>query len=346
MRVKIAGGCGEHGRNCFLIQGEKISFLVDCGLMAGIDSSSYPHLTNEEIQGLNYVFLTHSHLDHVGAYPWLVENGFNGVVVATYSTLQQLTFQIEKSLALENVQTLDGMKISYGKSGHCVGSVWYEFELEGKKLLFSGDYTENTQVYCCDEIIGRYADLAIVDCAYGSRSLDYQNQCQQIIKEISELKSKYDYIVLPVPKYGRGLELYALIKKYLPSYRIAADKHFIDQIQSMNSNDFKYCLDTDVILYKSDCQADIIFVSNPQLKTRDSQQIALEALKKGYGIMTGTVENGTLCDRLIRKGHMKMISYPVHLTKAQYLQVVSNNTFKHVIAYHCPSIDCEKEFEF
>ena len=35
MRVTFAGGVGEHGRNCFLVEGETLSFLVDCGIMAG-----------------------------------------------------------------------------------------------------------------------------------------------------------------------------------------------------------------------------------------------------------------------------------------------------------------------
>ena len=34
MKLYIAGGCGEHGRNCFHVTGESIDFLVDCGLMA------------------------------------------------------------------------------------------------------------------------------------------------------------------------------------------------------------------------------------------------------------------------------------------------------------------------
>ncbi len=34
MKLMIAGGVGEHGRNCFLVQGETIRFLTDCGKMA------------------------------------------------------------------------------------------------------------------------------------------------------------------------------------------------------------------------------------------------------------------------------------------------------------------------
>ena len=50
MRIKIAGGCGEHGRNCFYIEGVSCTFLVDCGLMAGEEEGGYPNLTEKEIQ--------------------------------------------------------------------------------------------------------------------------------------------------------------------------------------------------------------------------------------------------------------------------------------------------------
>ena len=67
MRIKIAGGCGEHGRNCFYIEGKIYTFLVDCGLMPGEADGGYPRLTENEIMKIDYIFLTHSHIDHSGA---------------------------------------------------------------------------------------------------------------------------------------------------------------------------------------------------------------------------------------------------------------------------------------
>ena len=46
--------------------------------------------------------------------------------------------------------------------------MWYRFAEGGKAVFFSGDYTEDTQVYACDPIRGQSADLAVLDCAYGS----------------------------------------------------------------------------------------------------------------------------------------------------------------------------------
>ena len=72
MRVTFAGGVGEHGRNCFLVEGETLSFLVDCGRMAGAQDP-YPALTAAQARGLDFVFLTHSHADHTARLPgWRV----------------------------------------------------------------------------------------------------------------------------------------------------------------------------------------------------------------------------------------------------------------------------------
>ena len=75
-------------------------FLVDCGLMAGEEDGGYPYLTQEEIKRADYVFLTHSHADHTGAIPWLVEKGFHGNVVASKETLEQLPFEVRNTMTI------------------------------------------------------------------------------------------------------------------------------------------------------------------------------------------------------------------------------------------------------
>ena len=58
MELILAGGVGEHGRNCFYVRGETTRFLVDCGKMADTPEDPYPRLTREQIGGLDAVFLT------------------------------------------------------------------------------------------------------------------------------------------------------------------------------------------------------------------------------------------------------------------------------------------------
>jgi Cft2 family RNA processing exonuclease len=91
MKLIVAGGCGEHGRNCFYVEGNHITFLVDCGTMPGEDNP-YPRLSGAKIQATEWLFLTHSHVDHTGAFSWLCEQGFSGCVVMTKETAGQLPF--------------------------------------------------------------------------------------------------------------------------------------------------------------------------------------------------------------------------------------------------------------
>ena len=99
MELYIAGGVGEHGRNCFYLQQGEDAVLVDCGLLAG-SADSLPRLSAAQIRRLRAVFLTHSHADHTGALPWLCRQGYTGPVIATTPTLQQLPFVLQNTLPL------------------------------------------------------------------------------------------------------------------------------------------------------------------------------------------------------------------------------------------------------
>ena len=158
----IVGGVGEHGRNSFFVKGESVCFLVDCGKMAGSEQP-YPKLTPEQIRSLQYVFLTHSHADHTGALPWLLEHGFSRTVIASDETFRQLPFSLSDTKLLRSFQPTEGLKLRWGRSEHCAGSIWYEFGLEGQTLLFSGDYTESSLVYAADPIRRVRAELAVID---------------------------------------------------------------------------------------------------------------------------------------------------------------------------------------
>ena len=103
MELYFAGGVGEHGRNCFYVRGESVCFLVDCGVMAESPDDRYPRLSQEQIDGIDAVFLTHSHADHTGALPWLAERGFSGPVFAAGETLRQLPTKAANSFTLETI---------------------------------------------------------------------------------------------------------------------------------------------------------------------------------------------------------------------------------------------------
>lgn len=346
MKLKIAGGCGEHGRNCFYVELDDYAFLVDCGIMADEKDGGYPYLSLDEIKNIRYIFLTHSHLDHVGALPWLISNGFKGSVIASKETIKQLSFHLESTISLEELESLADLKVEYGRSGHCIGSVWYLFEYKNKKIFFSGDYSEDTLCFRVDKIRDISADIAVLDSAYGYDENDYQYYYHNIVVKTNELLKKCSTLLFPIPKYGRGIELYALLKKEIPGLKYAGDQHFVDQLSLIEDDMFwlkeesKEYL-SKVNLYQEEVKANIVFVSNPQLKTVETQRIAGEIMKNNFALMTGTVEKDTMSYELLNQGKMIMCRYPVHLSYRQFCNLISLNSFKKVIAYHSPQIKPE-----
>ena len=344
MRMKIAGGCGEHGRNCFYIDTLAVTFLVDCGLMAG-EKDGYPYLTEDEIKRVKYVFLTHSHADHTGALPWLVKKGFRGNVVATKETLEQLPFYLENVMTLESFSD-DTLEIDFGRSGHCIGSVWYQFTCDGRTLFFSGDYVEENYVHEIDYIRGKKADIAVVDCAYGNDKTPFKCYSTELIKYIRKIKTPFKTLLFPVPKYGRGLEIYWLLKKRFPTWTFSADSHFVKQfLEIQNSKWIRENVEMrgDISFYTEGQHTDVVFVSDPQLRSPEARIIAEQVLERGHAIMTGTVEEGTMSEKLLAEGKMTMLRFPVHLNYPQFKKVAMENSFKQIIIYHSKEFDCEKE---
>lgn len=340
MNLKIAGGCDEHGRNCFLVDTGKICFLVDCGIMAGSDEP-YPHLTSEEMRRVKYVFLTHSHADHTGALPWLYENGFCGQIIASECTLEQLPFTVQKSISLEslyneNTGKVGSIELEYGRAGHCVGSVWYHFRTAGSSILFSGDYSEHSAIYCCDNIRNRSADIAVIDCAYGNDERNFSQCCDEMLSEIRELKKQYNTLFFPIPKYGRGIELLELLRENFPEFICCGDKHFSEQLNTVPKHRYWYKGTVNNILpYKADRHCDILFLSDVQLRSEQSQEISEKIIRNGgCGVMTGTAEKGSFSEMLIKQRSMKFLRYPVHQNFKEYKELAKKNDFRQIIPYH------------
>ena len=85
MKVKFLGATHEVTGSCTYLNVADKNILVDCGMEQGRDvfENTLPPVNANEI---DYVFLTHAHVDHSGNLPLLYKQGFRGTVITTKET--------------------------------------------------------------------------------------------------------------------------------------------------------------------------------------------------------------------------------------------------------------------
>ena len=89
----VTGSC-----HCVEINGKRI--LVDCGLQQGrdeLDNATLPFNAGE----IDYVLVTHAHIDHSGRLPLLVKQGFSGQILTTRLTARLLEVMLLDSANIQ-----------------------------------------------------------------------------------------------------------------------------------------------------------------------------------------------------------------------------------------------------
>lgn len=93
MHIRFLGGATTVTGSQFLVQTDRASVLVDCGIFQGSPNESIRNRIpfGFEVDDLDAVVLTHAHLDHCGLLPLLVRSGYRGPIHATAGTIELAT---------------------------------------------------------------------------------------------------------------------------------------------------------------------------------------------------------------------------------------------------------------
>ena len=89
----VTGSC-----HCLEVNGKRI--LVDCGLQQGRDEIDNAELPFDP-STIDYVLVTHAHIDHTGRIPLLVRQGFTGQIWTTRLTARLMEIMLIDSAYIQ-----------------------------------------------------------------------------------------------------------------------------------------------------------------------------------------------------------------------------------------------------
>ena len=103
MILEFLGADREVTGSCHYLNFGDVSVLVDCGMEQGPDL-----YVNQEIPvnpaTIDYVFVTHAHIDHSGLLPLLYNHGFRGGIYATKATCDLCNIMLKDSAHIQEFE--------------------------------------------------------------------------------------------------------------------------------------------------------------------------------------------------------------------------------------------------
>lgn len=269
MKLTFYGGASEVTGVKYLLEANKIAhkkavkILIDCGMLQGGKDASernyqpFPFNAKE----VDYLFITHAHIDHVGLIPKLYKYGFRGKVFMTLPTKDLASITLFDSCGIlkrearekgieplfedKDVEGILGLikTIKYNRkhklesdihfrfndAGHMLGSSIIEIWAEGKKIVFSGDLGNAPTPLLKPPTKIAEADYILVESAYGGKIHEGKELRKGILENIiEETFNEKGVLMIPAFAVERTQELLCELNELVENSRIPQMPIFID----------------------------------------------------------------------------------------------------------------------
>lgn len=180
MRLTFVGADHEVTGSCHCIEVAGKKILVDYGMQQGIDVFENAELPFDEAM-IDYVFLTHAHVDHSGMLPQLYARGFRGQVITTEATADLCSIMLRDCAHIQMQEA--EWKNRKAKRGAKEGPVEPLYTMEDADGIIRRiiPYSYDKEYELCDGIRFRFTDIGHL---LGSASIELWLTEHEITKKI------------------------------------------------------------------------------------------------------------------------------------------------------------------
>lgn len=270
--ITFHGGVGSVTGANFLLEIDNLKILVDCGFFQGskvADDQNRQKFAYEPRE-IDYLLVTHAHLDHIGRIPKLVRAGFRGKIYSTPPTreISELSLidsmgvlekesrgsnlppiyteaDVEQAMRLWETKNYhqnfvlekEGIKIDVQMrdAGHILGSSMFEFTVNNKKIVFTGDLGNSPNLLLPDTEFLPDADYLVMESVYGDRNHESRELSREKLEDIIENTMKTGgTLMIPVFSIERTQEMIYEIEKMMDEGRIPPVPVFLDSPLAIN----------------------------------------------------------------------------------------------------------------
>lgn len=119
MNITFYGAARTVTGSCHMVEVSGKKFLIDCGMFQGrlVDQMLNYETFPFDISQVDFVILTHAHIDHSGRIPKLYKQGYTGVIYATKATVDLCSIMLADSghIQEKEIEWVNKRRIRAGK---------------------------------------------------------------------------------------------------------------------------------------------------------------------------------------------------------------------------------------
>jgi metallo-beta-lactamase family protein len=171
MKLQFLGAAGEVTGSSYLVEMGDTTFMVDCGMFQGGHEADEKNLNalKFDVTSLDFVLLTHAHIDHSGLLPRLSALGFKGPIYATDATCDLLSVMLLDSAHIQEADAERDNRKHKQRNGKPSLALYSTAEAEQclkqlRSVKYDADVNPAANIRCQFRDAGHILGSAMIEC--------------------------------------------------------------------------------------------------------------------------------------------------------------------------------------